>query len=1069
MHKEDYILILGHRNTPLTKPAMWALKLEELEKLVGILTPDEVILLKRQSVLRCEYITKTGYKTIKHIEAQMKLLHIAPGNKTKFGMVDEILSYEDNVSAGIIEPEIKIKLDEDQQIAVNSWHEPFLLISAGPGSGKTTTVVNLADNIIKNAPQSRVLILVFNINAQETLIKRLKHMNSTLIPKTHTNNNDVKGIAVLTFHKFGYQVSKNSYKTHMENMIAEAEGIDEDCSNDLSSSAMFDENDSEESINADDEKSTKVEMNSVSESSPSLIHDSNFQENSIALMDLTPVQPDITRGFRIGLEDAVNNIKKSYGVKWDHIIIDEAQDVNHTQASLIEGVRYKCGVKRIMIAGDPRQELYEDSSWFSSLWTNPPENAKKIFLRYNHRSSKIIVDMLNDYSRHNFPTLHHDQIATRDDPGEILAEKFDDKIYKGANKGDDISKDNGIILGNHLANYDPGKTYAIAPVTVRKCKLHIVSNQIRETIYRRRGAALALVLYDDADTGEVKTPTNIYEIGTAKKLKGTEREQVIIFGLNRKYSSFIKESTMKKLIFVSLSRARDKIVFVNNIEIEIMHIISPIYKYIKEEASVFGSFQQDSSPESYIVYASDLACKLEHKCKTSEAIFPSPVKIDIEAKNDHDFIGVAAECALAVNLGINFTNISNEIEVLMKLSLDKQGIFFDKKKQIFRVQVNHESNEEFILAIRKHIDKIKSADNKFQQAYEFAVLKFSLDINMEWTMSERLSEDLHDFSRPADFLRKLFKTNDFNYHCRQHSQLKPSRVHLRCSRTTGDGVKEEYRAFEPDFIVMTDSADIPIEIKFCSSMNDNHRRQASIYATMCKAPKALLYNIKLGKAEWIYPYDGNIYQISRSIISLMKTNESQLRFLKMIRVGHIKSNRKILKCNKMGPFISVDMETDYDGNVTEIGAVIFNSDRTIYDSFHEVGQGVKELITIADDCNFHEKLTGLQVTNKADLVVNQDQLIAKFHEWINSISGFRTFIHWGGNESKILPEHLGEKIDAYKYYKAYINGERADGLGLFNAIQDVCTKVNFAHHRAFDDALATMSVFMAITDFSGTV
>ena len=95
---------------------------------------------------------------------------------------------------------------------------------------------------------------------------------------------------------------------------------------------------------------------------------------------------------------------------FDWILTDEGQDVTGKYSPFSdELIKW---AKHVIVAGDPRQEIYSGARWFSDLYANCTEEQRFI-LRYNHRSHPYIVEALNTYSRFCFDTLHHDQIAAR--------------------------------------------------------------------------------------------------------------------------------------------------------------------------------------------------------------------------------------------------------------------------------------------------------------------------------------------------------------------------------------------------------------------------------------------------------------------------------------------------------------------------------------------------------------------------------------------------------------------------------------------------------------------------------
>nr|KAG5713427.1 hypothetical protein BaRGS_024975 [Batillaria attramentaria] len=325
-------------------------------------------------------------------------------------------------------------LDEDQQAVVNRWEDEELLINAGPGSGKTTTVCALVAHILNERPDSRVLVLAYNRCASKELRCRLQKRRATLLQKTKAFNPELppKGCLVSTFDSFGFwSVPGVEEKTKTKSWAADYRLLLE--------------------------QSAKI----------------------------------------LGLLDEDNPARH-----WDWVVVDEAQDLNNTHASIVDTLRQSC--HHLVVAGDPRQELYPGTTWFSEMWRKTP-NEKRALLRYNYRSVPEIVDVINKFSSFNFPNLHHDQIAGRTDSSgsvEFCQVK---------------SEECGEAAGERLSKSPPNEAYAIGPVSVHKFRTEPVTNTVRQVVHENNPGSHTFVF------GEMNLPS--FQIFRSECLRHRKRRE----------------------------------------------------------------------------------------------------------------------------------------------------------------------------------------------------------------------------------------------------------------------------------------------------------------------------------------------------------------------------------------------------------------------------------------------------------------------------------------------------------------------------------------------------------------
>ncbi|RGB31032.1 P-loop containing nucleoside triphosphate hydrolase protein [Rhizophagus diaphanus] len=95
--------------------------------------------------------------------------------------------------------------DKDQEIFISSFAKEELVLVAGPGAGKTTSLCAFIANIMHSIMKlARILVLMYNKKAQDDFEKRLKAFRVPTRSKKNIIAKWIKGCYVVTFHEYGY-------------------------------------------------------------------------------------------------------------------------------------------------------------------------------------------------------------------------------------------------------------------------------------------------------------------------------------------------------------------------------------------------------------------------------------------------------------------------------------------------------------------------------------------------------------------------------------------------------------------------------------------------------------------------------------------------------------------------------------------------------------------------------------------------------------------------------------------------------------------------------------------------
>ncbi|MFH1048790.1 MAG: UvrD-helicase domain-containing protein [Patescibacteria group bacterium] len=304
-------------------------------------------------------------------------------------------------------------LNEKQRDAVTHPGGPLLIV-AGPGSGKTRVLTHRVAYLIKerHINSDQILGVTFTNKAAEEMRIRLRKLLSGGKEESAPNSRPVIG----TFHSFGNMVLRREAKRL--GMKSDFVIYDEDDSISQIKKTM-----EALQINPKQFSPTSVKY-SISGAKNELIGASQFQEQARGLWQeqvakiYARYQENLKKNNALDFDDLIsklhelfkdnNDVLKKYQDRFFHILVDEYQDTNLAQYTLIKMLA--SANRNICVVGDTDQGIY---SWrgadirnilaFEKDW---PE-AKIIFLEENYRSTQRILDAAQGLISKN--VLRHDK------------------------------------------------------------------------------------------------------------------------------------------------------------------------------------------------------------------------------------------------------------------------------------------------------------------------------------------------------------------------------------------------------------------------------------------------------------------------------------------------------------------------------------------------------------------------------------------------------------------------------------------------------------------------------------
>lgn len=343
-------------------------------------------------------------------------------------------------------------LNPDQQEAVQTTDGPILVL-AGAGSGKTKVLTTKIAYLIheKQVLPSSILAITFTNKAAKEMKSRVVSLLGTIANR----------IQISTFHSFGLLVVKENYDKL--DFKANFTILDSDDSLTIIKKIMREMGYDITHYNP------KVIRNRISGAKNELMTPDDYEK--YASSDFEQIVVSVYRQYQTKLiitnsldfDDLLMlpiklfkenpDVLKKYQERFKYILIDEYQDTNEAQYTLVKMISAK--YKNICVVGDNDQSIYSfrGSNYRNILnFENDYENPKVIILEENYRSTKNILNAANSVIKNN-KQRKEKNLWTDNDTGEKIkyyrandekdeayyVVKTIKKLIEAGNKRDDIA------------------------------------------------------------------------------------------------------------------------------------------------------------------------------------------------------------------------------------------------------------------------------------------------------------------------------------------------------------------------------------------------------------------------------------------------------------------------------------------------------------------------------------------------------------------------------------------------------------------------------------------------------
>ncbi len=339
-----------------------------------------------------------------------------------------------------------MKFDEDQLEAIRAKNN--VLVVAGAGSGKTTTIVGKINHIIDNNiyTKEEVLVISFTNETVKSLKEKVKY------------NIDIK-----TFHKLALDVIKkkdnlNELATDYDLKYIIKEYLLSYGKHNKSAKYKLDRllsfNDINQIINLIFSFINIYKCNySNMDYLYYLYNKSYFTDKyyleliiGIYITYQTELKSSLKKDFNDLIIDATNYIlNKEVILKYKYIIIDEFQDISLIRFNLVMAI-IKTNNGNLFAVGDDYQSIYRFSGCDLSLFINFDKylpDVKIMQLNHNYRSNQSLVNIANKFIMKNKLHLPKNTLCIKDVSLPI-------KVIYYKNKKTIINKVLNIVDGNSL-------------------------------------------------------------------------------------------------------------------------------------------------------------------------------------------------------------------------------------------------------------------------------------------------------------------------------------------------------------------------------------------------------------------------------------------------------------------------------------------------------------------------------------------------------------------------------------------------------------------------------------------
>ncbi len=361
-----------------------------------------------------------------------------------------------NIIEGLNKEQIDAVLTESKRV----------LILAGAGSGKTKTITSRIIHLLKNesVPPEKILALTFTNKAAGEMKSRIESITG-----------EVPGLLIKTFHSFGAYFLRRTAEAvgRKQNFIIYDEDDSKKIIDKVLSGFQINKSDYNKYRKWVKNFKQKIEKD-VLEDDTQFIEVYKSYNEQLKLNNAFDFEDLILQPVKILMEKG--SIYTYYRKKLQYILVDEYQDTNYTQYSLLKELTDDNS--NLMVVGDEDQSIYKFRGADVNIILNFPKdyaNTHIIKLEKNYRSTSNILNLANTVISHNINRLGKN----------LYAENGEGENVKVLENEDDYSEAQAVA---HIIRRDE-MAYVDTAILVR------TNNQTRvfEQVFMKSGIPFKIV------------------------------------------------------------------------------------------------------------------------------------------------------------------------------------------------------------------------------------------------------------------------------------------------------------------------------------------------------------------------------------------------------------------------------------------------------------------------------------------------------------------------------------------------------------------------------------------------
>lgn len=346
-------------------------------------------------------------------------------------------------------------LNQHQLEAVRTTEGP-LLIDAGAGSGKTSTIIARAAYLLRvmQVPANQILLVTFTKKASEEMKERIEKFPG-LTP------HQLNGLTVVTFHSIFLRILRENGVKHkvlssdrmkhilLKNIMKKMGLKDEYNPESIAALISYYKN----NMHTPDMLATKTEVQK--EVKEIYVRYEEWKEDD-GYIDFDDILLICLQMF-----DWNPELLNKYQEKFRYIIVDESQDTCPVQYEIIRRLTTESGSCNLCLVGDVDQTLYRFRAAepkFMLSFSSEFRGTSVIPLDVNYRSSAAIVGLGNAIIRHNKERLDKTLKAVRSTTkAPMFSRPFDEDAeaqniierIQEKQRGDQRLNDTAVLYRSH--------------------------------------------------------------------------------------------------------------------------------------------------------------------------------------------------------------------------------------------------------------------------------------------------------------------------------------------------------------------------------------------------------------------------------------------------------------------------------------------------------------------------------------------------------------------------------------------------------------------------------------------